>query len=137
MVRTAGTIRQCIIINHNSIYCFASSLTGALLLQSSFLMVVRIATRLHVLPSSLPMYMFTKMQNAQRRHINKSQQFGIWQQQKTTKMQVQTYAEKGTHIRWLTQTHTDHFAGKTCHSHYPEVLLSRALCCPAVGACLD
>lgn len=28
--------------------------TGALLLQSSFLMVVRIATRLQVLPSSLP-----------------------------------------------------------------------------------
>lgn len=34
----------------NSLFCH----TGALLLQSSFLMVVRIATRLQVLPSSLP-----------------------------------------------------------------------------------
>lgn len=33
------------------------SLTGALLLQSSFLMVVLMATLLHVLPSSLPIHM--------------------------------------------------------------------------------
>lgn len=71
---TGGGLRQCIIVVFKKIIIFIiwfqltphfmlvclSPLTGALLLQSSFRMVVRIATRLHVLPSSLPTHVFTQ-----------------------------------------------------------------------------
>lgn len=42
-------------------FCVFVFLTGELLLQSSFLMVVRIATRLHVFPSSLPAHFYTEI----------------------------------------------------------------------------
>lgn len=58
--RTGAVSRSDTVTSASSRCTSALTLTGALLRQSSFRMVVRMATRLHVLPSSLPvLYIFT------------------------------------------------------------------------------
>lgn len=124
------------------------SLTGALLLQSSFLMVVRMATRLHVLPSSLPTHIHTQVRRMHRLTLRSTSRhtealrakhylhnITFWQQNTLKCEFKRTQRKAHTHslvnICPHTNTHFDHFTAETCHSHNPEMHIEQGSLLPS------
>lgn len=92
-----------------------SSFTGALLLQSSFLMVVRMATRLHVFPSSLPAPTYTlKTDNYTETYFKNA---SLTKEQETERCK---FIKEGTHTHAGKQMLEHKHTLEMCHSHYPE-----------------
>lgn len=107
------------------------SLTGALLLQSSLRMVARMATRLHVLPSSLPTHIHTEVtclicrdpKTACKKHDQLNQ----------TGRKGHTYKDSLTYKNMLLSV----YQGDLLLTQPWKGSLNTVLCCPAVGACFD